>query len=347
MMLKQRISAAILAGITALTLTACGGSAPSAEDTGAASGSAAESNNGELTPLRVAIMTNESSQWYAVIGDETGIFAEHGIQAEITEFAAGVNTIDAVVTGQADVGNLADYAAVNRIGNTQDAGNLRILTRYSSGSNGNLYVDSKKITSLKDLAGQPFVTQPGTVWDYWNAKTYEAAGIGEKDQNIINADSAASGVALLTTGQAAAMWANGTNAAKLEEAGLKALTTLADLDLTIDAYFITTDTFVQEQPELVKEYLAALQDVADWIKENPEETAEILEKRADIPKEQTISNLESYSLTLDFPQSTLDHLNDIKKWAVDRGSFTDYEIADYVDLTALKAAVPDADSIDD
>jgi NitT/TauT family transport system substrate-binding protein len=34
---------------------------------------------------------------------------------EISEFAAGINTIDAITTGQLDIGNFADYAGINRI----------------------------------------------------------------------------------------------------------------------------------------------------------------------------------------------------------------------------------------
>jgi hypothetical protein len=49
---------------------------------------------------------------------------------------------------------------------------------------------------------------------------------------------------------------------------------------------------------------------------------------------------------MDFPQSTLDHLNDIKAWAVEQGKFADYELTDFIDLSALKSAVPDAEVID-
>jgi NitT/TauT family transport system substrate-binding protein len=354
-MLKKRIFAAFLAASSALMFTACGSNtaASTTTDTQAAASSAtvsettssAETESSELTTVRLAIMTNECSQWYALVGDETGIFAEHGLEVQITEFAAGINTIDAVVTEQADVGNLADYAAINRIGNTQDTSNLRILGRYSSGSTGKLYV-SDDITSLADLADAPVATQPGTVWDYWTAKAYEEAGIDADHQNIVECDSAATAVALMTTGQASAFWASGTNAKKLEDSGFGSLISMSDLNLTVDGYFVTTSTFLEEQPETAEALVAALQDIADYMIANPEETAQILEERAQIPQEQTLTNLEAYSLAMDFPQSTLDHLNDIKAWAVEQGKFADYELTDFIDLSALKSAVPDAEVID-
>lgn len=339
--MKKRLLALLLTLTTGLGLTACG-SAGSAKTEGSASDSTA---SGELTTVRSAVMTNGAMHWISVIGDESGIFEEHGIQLEITEFAAGINTVDAIVTEQADIGNLADYAAVNRLGNTQD-NNLCIISRISTGHDGALYVDSSRIQALEDLAGQPFATQVGTVWDYWNAKAYEAGGVAEEDQNIVSVDSAASAVTLMTTGQAAAFWANGANATKLDEAGLDKLTTLEDMGLTVDAYYIASTSFLEENPEVVEEYLKASQETIDWIYENKDEAAEIIEKRLGTTQDQFLSDLEATDLTIDYPQTTLDHLNDIKGWAVGNGSFEDYDLADFTDLSALKNALPDADIID-
>ncbi|MCD8356962.1 MAG: ABC transporter substrate-binding protein [Clostridia bacterium] len=345
-MLKKRLLAAILAGVTALTLTACGNSASTGN---ASSGSGNTDTSENLTTVRYAIMTNNQSQWYAVIGDETGIFADHGIQLEITEFAAGINTVDAIVTEQADIGVLADYAAVNRIGNTQDNSNLRIISRIATNAGQgatSLYVDPNKIHSLEDLAGQGFATQPGTVVDYWIAKTYEEANIPEDQQVILNCDSFASAVTVLTSGEGAAFWCSGVNAQKLEEAGFEALITLDDLDLHTDQYNITSTTFLEEHEDVVEEFLLAQQEVSEWIANHKEEAAQIIEERTGNPAEQVLAEYDALTLTIDFPQETVDHFNSIKEWAVENGTFADYDVLDYTDLSALKGAIPDAAAID-
>ena len=175
--MKKKALVFILTGAAVLSLSGCGGTEQKVSGSG-------------LTTVRAAVMTNGAQHWIAAVGEEEGIFQKYGIKLETSEFAAGINTVDAVVTGQADVGNLADYALVNRMGSTQDK-NLLILSRISSGTGGALYVDGSKVKSLEDLAGQPFATQPGTVWDFWNAKTYEKAGIGETEQKLVKVDSAA------------------------------------------------------------------------------------------------------------------------------------------------------------
>ncbi len=345
--MKKKIFTLLLTAVIGIGAIACGAESSSA--TGQTSENSETSEpTGELTTVRVAIMTNGASHWYAVIGDKEGIFEKHGIKVEISEFAAGINTVDAVVTGQADFGNLADYAAVNRIGNTKENTNLVIVDRISTSegtANGGLYV-SDDIKSVEDLAGQPFATQPGTVWDYWVAKTYEYANISEADQNIVEVDSGASAVALQTTGDVKAQWASGTNGTKLAEAGFGTILTLDDLGLYTDAYYVSTSDYVDANPEVVKNWIEAQKETAEWIENNPEKAAEDFETATGQTKEQFLSDLESTKLVADFTEGTLEHLNGIKDWAVAAGRFDDYNFLDYTDLTALKSVYPDSVTVE-
>lgn len=346
-MIKKFLALA-LTGVIGLSAVACGNTSTGTATSDNSSSTSTEKAADELTTVRLAIMTGGSSHWYAVIGDKEGIFEKHGIKVEISEFAAGVNTVDAVAIGQADFGNLADYAAVNRIGNTKDETNLVIVDRLSTSAGsagGGLYV-SDNIKSVEDLAGVPFATQNGTVWDYWLAKTYEYAGIGESDQNIVPVDSMASAVALMTTGEIQAVWASGQNAQKLEDAGFSSILTLNDLDLYTDAYYISTKDYVQANPEVVKEFIEAQEETAEWIENNKDAAAADFEAAAGVKKEQFLSDIEASKLVTDFTQETLDHLNGIKEWAVAGGRFEDFEILDYADLTALKEVYPDSVTVE-
>lgn len=341
--MKKKILTLLVAGVIGLSSVACG----SASTATAAKGENKETSK-ELDTVRVAIMTNGASHWYAVIGDKEGIFEKHGIKVEISEFAAGVNTVDAVVTGQADFGNLADYAAVNRIGNTKDNTNLVIVDRISTSeghSSGGLYV-SDDIKAVQDLAGQPFATQPGTVWDYWLAKTYEYANIPKDKQNVVEVDSGTSAVALQTTGDVKAQWASGTNGAKLEEAGFKTILTLDDLGLYTDAYYVSTSDYVDANPEVVKRWIEAQAEIAEWITNNPEKAAADFEAATGQKKEQFLSDLKATKLVTDFTSETLEHLDGIKDWAVSGGRFEDFNILDFTDLTALKSVYPDSVTVD-
>ena len=130
--MKKRIISLAAAAVFVLgTLAGCGNSSTQTTDKTASSD--ASSSGGDLVTVRDAVMTGQLDQYATEIGLWQGIFEKYGIDLQTTEFVAGINTIDAVVNGTADIGMMADYAAVNRLGNTLDAACL------SSGTAWHLY----------------------------------------------------------------------------------------------------------------------------------------------------------------------------------------------------------------
>mgnify|MGYP000793795933 FL=1 len=112
-MKKRWISFLVILGLTA-GLAGCGTQSSQAagdtkkEDTQ----TAGDAKTQEVQTVRLGVMTGNSDHWVAEVGTEQGIFEKYGIELKVTEFAAGINTIDAIVTDQVDIGNLADYACL-------------------------------------------------------------------------------------------------------------------------------------------------------------------------------------------------------------------------------------------
>lgn len=307
-------------------------------------GDAKAETTGDLEPqtVRIGVFTGGLDQYIAVVGKEQGIFENHGIQLEITEFAAGINTVDAIVTGQSDLGMIADFAGINRIGNTKEECNIRIIGRFTSAKNYDLYVNPDEVTTLADLAGKGIAVNPGTILEYYTALTFEEAGIGEEDQVILNVDSGQTALSVLASGEGVAYWTTGSTAKKLEEMGMTKMLTMDDLGISVDAYYVSSDSFISEHEDIVENFLSAVKETEDWILDNLEDAAAITENQIGVPQEQFIENVEASQLLLDFKQDSVDHLNKIKEWAVGAGMFdSDYEIKNYVDTTALAALFPD------
>ncbi|MEE1217789.1 MAG: hypothetical protein U0K78_09855, partial [Agathobacter sp.] len=108
----------LAAALGVSVLAGCGSNIEAANKTGAAGN--ADKNN----TIRVAVMTGQPDQYQIFIGQQQGFFKKNGVNVETTEYAYGINTIDAVTNKTADTGEMADFAAVNRIGNSQDKTNL-------------------------------------------------------------------------------------------------------------------------------------------------------------------------------------------------------------------------------
>lgn len=288
--------------------------------------------------IRLGVYTGGADQFMAVIAKEKGFFEKYGLDVDITEFATGLNTVDAIVTDQEDIGLITDYAGINRIGSTKEECNIKIIARYStSDSFCTLYVNPELVTTPEELAGQGVGTIPGTFLDYFNAVLFEKENISSDEQNLINVDSEQTALGILANKEAAAYWVTSAATTKAEELGLTPLLTMEDLDLSIDAYYVASDSFLGEQEKAAEDFLAAISDAQKWIEENPKEAAKIVEEQTHMPAEQVEASLEATNLVLDFGEDSKEHLTKIKDWARDAGIFEeDFEVSDYVDTTALE-----------
>ncbi|MFV0466163.1 MAG: ABC transporter substrate-binding protein [Lachnospiraceae bacterium] len=338
--LKQLTSIAFI-GTMALVLSACG----SAAVTG---GQSAKDEDTKEQTVRVAVMTNSVTQWIAEIGDEQDIFEQNGIDIEVTEFAAGINTADAVTLGQADIGYMADYAVVNRIGSVENS-NLRILASTQeatqSGSGTKLFVNPEKINQVSDLAGLAFGSVTGTVNDYYMEKTYEFAGISPEDQNIIKVSDFSAAVAAATTGDIDAFWASGTDAQKLEQAGLVPILSLTDLGIYTNAFLIADAEAIKASPEKLANYLKAYQETLDWIYENQDAAADIISEEINVPADVWKAQFAASEYRLQLKQKDVDTIDTLEQWEFNNGNFdNDYEIRDFLNADLLTSV--DSDAVD-
>jgi NitT/TauT family transport system substrate-binding protein len=292
-------------------------------------------------------MAGENDSFIPAIGEELGIFEKYGLEVKSQAFSAGINTIDALTLGQLDFGMAADFAILNRIGAAEKS-DLRIYTKLSLSLPGTPYswqffVNDDSVQSPTDLAGKSVILRKGTVEEYWTAKLLAIGGVAPESVKILPIGSPQEGVAAIKSKQATGMWGGGQSALALSE--LTEARPIADLK-TIGAQtvtvFLSTQKFLQENREIVVNYIKALGEIVNFIKAEPEKTAEIVQKKTNIPKEQVLINLERNEISLEFTQETIDTLDSINKWGREAGFIKNvFDARDYVNTDALKEAFPD------
>ena len=290
-------------------------------------------------------MTGQLDQYATEIGLWQGIFEKHGIDLQTTEFVAGINTIDAVVNGTADIGMMADYAAVNRLGNTKNDTDLEIFSELSGSEalNGGLYVAPKYADDLSALDGsEGFVTMTGTVSDYYVDQAIDYLGLDRDKQNIINADSAQTQLALASSGDASAIVAFGSNGKYLEEYDWKLVVPASDLKISTAAFFLARKDFISENKEILAEYLKAIAESAEYVDEHLDESAEYLSGKLGIKAEDFKLQWQAYQLKTGFSEEAAEHLENIEDWAYKAGRFSEeYNIRDFIDTQVVEIAFPD------
>ena len=299
--------------ISILMLTGCSpaeGSSDTAKSNESSDNTQDEASD-DLIKVRYGVMTGNIDHHIAAVAQEQGFYKDHGLDVEVTEYAAGINTIDAIITGQLDIGFVADYAGVNRIGNTSKDTDLRFFGQFASSAQTKLYVNPETISDLSDIKGKNIISLPGTVWDYWNGLTLEKAGITEFDVTPVPVDSAQSAIAVATSGDGDCFWASGENARQLEAIGWKPIMAQEDLDAVTYQFFMASQAYLLANEDTVAAFLSATQDAIDYVLNNTDDAAEIVNAKNGLDQEVFKNILNGYTLGIGFSQEGYDDLASI------------------------------------
>jgi NitT/TauT family transport system substrate-binding protein len=296
-----------------------------------------------IEPLRLGVMTDSLTDYAGAIGLSEGIFEKHGLKVEVTSFSAGINTIDAVTTGQMDIGFGADFAVINRLGGSPSTP-LRVFTGLGEGAldSWKLYARGTGIQKPSDLVGKSVVTRLGTVEEYWHMRTLELNGLTPAQVNFLPVQSQMEGVALIQNGSAVAMWANARPALALNEiAGVHPIADLSAAGAPTLSVTIATEQFLKDHQSIVIKYLQSMQEIYDFMKNDPQRSAEIVNKTLSAPVEQVLINLKSQVNYIELDQKVFDGLNILYRWMETNGIIKfPYDLHTYTNVDALKAAFP-------
>lgn len=322
-------------------LTACAGNSGSS--------SAASDENG-LRTLRVANMTGQPDQYADFIGQQQGIFEKHGIELQTTEFVAGINTVDSIVTGTADTGLLADFAAANRFGNTLENNRLVIFSDVSSNEpdNGGIYVAQKYADDRAALDGsEGWITNIGTVEEYytWQAQTY--LGLDPDKQNRVQTDSVSTSIALAHNGGASAVVSYGSMAQKFEGEGWVKIADSQDVGIKVTAFLITTKDFAEANTDLLADYLTALNESVQYLNDHLDESAKAIAERFGIDEDTFKQNWKQYNINFGLSEKAAAYLDSVNAWAFEHGKFpTEYNIRQFYFKDAAEKAFPENTDVD-
>lgn len=334
MKLRKLFALILSAALISVSVTAC-----------AKESNADTKETESLKTIRIGYMTGMPDQYAGYIGTEQGIFEKHGIKIESSEYAAGINTVDAIATGTVDIGLLADYAAVNRIGNTLDATNLVIFSELalSEPNIGGLYVAPQYANDLKSLDGsEGWITQIGTVWEYYNWQSQNYIGIDPEKQKIVQTDSKQTSLALAAQGNASAIVAHGADGRRFAEQGWVLAVSSKDMGVKTGIYLVTTREFLANNSDLIANYLKALDESIDYISANTEESAVKAEAKFGVLKDDFVIAWKSYNFELGFTEAGAEHLEKVGAWALEHGKYSKaYDIRTFIDTSAAEKAIPD------
>ncbi len=244
----------------------------------------------------------------AIVGVSEGIFVDqmNGIKIKTKIFPNGSLFMDALATGQIDLGYVGPGPAINRFLQGAD---VKALASASTG--GTVLVTRKdfKYNSLTDLEGKIIATPAlGCTHDLLFRQLIKDHNLNtnRRGGNIDHrAQKPATMVGLFATGQLDAAVVSEPWAARME----------ADLDSKVvvnwdqmpwdgklpAALVVSTNDFVDNNPKLMDNFIRAHQQAINYINNNPEQSSKIIQKE--------IKNITRQELSLTIIERSMDRTN--------------------------------------
>ncbi|MCI1945370.1 ABC transporter substrate-binding protein [Clostridium luticellarii] len=308
--------------------------------TGCGSGSqtsgTSDSSKKEVT-VKIGADSSAFSTLFYVARDK-GYFEKHGIEAQINPYSYGIDTIDAVLTNQVDVGLAMDFAALSRL----SSGDLKIFAF-------NQQVDSSKekvvardgINSPGELKGQSIAVKRGTVDEYAMVRYLEKYNIKIDEVKKQGFSSDAEILSAFQKGDVKATFFSGNLLDKaLQVQGAKVIGSKADIPFASRGFLLANSKFLG-QKDVAKNILLALNDATKYINENPAGAAEVMTKALKIPQDSLEKDIKSRSNDIRLNDDDVKQLQEVYEYASDskliKGGFN---LKDKIDTNPLKAALP-------
>ncbi|MFL0195271.1 ABC transporter substrate-binding protein [Clostridium sp. WILCCON 0269] len=298
--------------------------------------SKSNSSKKEVTVKIGADSSTFSSAFY--VARDKGYFKKHGIDAQINPYSYGIDTIDAVLTNQVDIGLAMDYAALSRL----SSGDLKIFSFIQqSDANKTKMVTYDEINSPEELKGQPIGVQRGTVTEYILVRYLEKYNIKIDEIKKQGFSSDAEILAAFQKGDVKAAFFSGNLLDKaLTVKGTKVIGSVADIPFAARGFLMANSKFL-ERKDVTKNILLALNDASEWINKNPSAAAEIMAKALRLPKDSVQKNIEAAKSDIRLNDDDVNQLQEVYKYAstnkLIKGGFS---LEDKIDTESLKEALP-------
>jgi len=279
---RGSVAAAAAAGL--LVLTSCGGGeeAPAEGDDAAQDGGLTQVSVGVIPIVDVAPI---------YLGAQEGIFEEHGLELDLTLAQGGAAIIPAVQSGDFDFG----FSNITSLVIGQSQGLPLQLVAPGPQTTGNVGEDFSSLLvpedsdaeTIADLEGQSVaVNTLNNINDTVLKEGLSQAGGDPEAMNLVEVAFPDMG-GQLESGNVDAIMAVEPFATLAKDAGAREIySPYAEPieDLMIAGYFASTDK-VEEDPELVDAFVAAMKESQQYAEDNPDEAKAILPDYSEIDPE--------------------------------------------------------------
>lgn len=273
-----------------------------------------------------------------------GYFQEQKVDAELFNFPYGVDTLNALLTGQTDTGLAADYALLNAL----NRGDMVVLGSLTHSTDETIkyseILAGKTVAQPEDLVGKRIGVAKGTVSEYHWARYLEHLGISEDEVHYVPYSTPDEAIVGVRNGDIDAVIGSGALLEKFKEIdGVRQIDDLSSAEVALSSYLVADRTFVDENHDVIVGLLKGIKEGMTFVQTTPEGAAKIAYKELKIREEDSLRDLKRTNYTLEFSEEDMNHLKDMQAWIVEKGLLNEsYDLSEKLYLDPLQDAFPES-----
>jgi NitT/TauT family transport system substrate-binding protein len=208
------------------------------------------------------------------IAQEQGLFAKHGIEAQLVDFVQDTEVNAAFAAGEMDVANLATHTAIKLYANGVD---LRIVLLEDASTTADAILAGEGTADVAGLKGKTVAYEEGATSDLLLNYALKQNGMTLEDIVTAPMPAADAGSALIA-GQvdAAVTYEPYISAAQAQDPAVQVIYTAAADPGLISDVLAARASFAQENPETMRALLQVWDEAVTFLAENPDEGRAII-----------------------------------------------------------------------
>ncbi len=298
----------------------------------------------QFEKVTIGISTSSLLASLLHIAEVRGYFLEEGIDVEIKGYPTGKAALAATLSGEVDMGTVADTPIVS---NSFERNDFAVFVTICN-SNQHSKVLTRKdsnINTPQDLVGKKVATTVGTTAHYFMAVFFILNKLDISDVEIVNLKPGEM-VEAIVNGDVDAIFAWEPNILKATKSlGDNAIILPSDVGYEATFNLVTMNGYIGNNPELIRKVIKALAKAEEFITNNREESINIIALRLETDREDIDKLWDGYKFGLSLSQTLILTLEDVARWSI-RSNFTNKtEVPNYMDyiyMDALEEVKPEA-----
>lgn len=271
--------------------------------------------DGQMT-LRFAYQ-NRIGSALPILAVELGLFEQQGLHMRVSRFNSGPACAEALFTGAADIGTMGDTTTVIALARQAP---LRIIASHARGEARHrvIVAADAPYQTLHDLSGQRIAVKKGTSTYGAYLRFLDTQGLARDGIKVVDLEPHLMPDAL-AAGSIQAFAASEPTPSLGELRGGRQLLTFAGQGNHFPLMILATEQVLQQRPEALQRFLAALREAESFLAENPESAVAIVARATGLPIETADRVMRLHEFRLDLTPETLHSLNETARFLRDQG----------------------------